>query len=137
MTKQIFGSKNIGCAENIRKKLSKSTNLKIKMSVSGFSFWLHGWNRAYTLENVDTSVSETGFRYILKPYTLYFFIGIIGLCIEKRNGVWGMRRECDDEPILAKVITHNKHATDMDPDSPFGTYVFLDDNETTAYFREN
>lgn len=100
------------------------------MSVSGFSFWMHGWNRSCVLEHVDTSISESGFRYVIEPYTLYLVFNILGLYIEKSNGVWGMRRENDVRPFLTKI-----HDDTSDPNSPFGVYVSFRMNQT-VYFTQ-
>lgn len=98
------------------------------MIVSNFPFWLQGWNSSdYVPEHVDESVSETRVRYVLKPYTLYFIFDIVGLYIEMRNGIWGMRRACDDRPFITKV-------PDNDDTCPFG--IYMSPRHDAVYFRE-
>jgi hypothetical protein len=59
--------------------------------VSGMSFDLQGWNGKY--------VREQDGSYVMKPYTLYGFISIIGTHIYFRNGKWNFQRDCDISPL--------------------------------------
>jgi hypothetical protein len=64
-----------------------------QIRVKGLPFMLQGWNAVYTKINEESDGCPV---YHLEPYTLYWTIPIIGVRILRKNGIWRMKRDCDN-----------------------------------------
>lgn len=66
------------------------------IKVSGLPFMLQGWNCVF-YKSEDVCNGKPVYR--LDPYTLYWFIDIIGVSIKYSGGKWQFIRYCDDWPM--------------------------------------
>ena len=71
------------------------------IKVQGLPFVLQGWNTTFYK---TTEVSEDAPVYRLNSYVLYWVFIVDAARIEKINGMWILRRECDapDDAFLRK-----------------------------------
>lgn len=68
-----------------------------RIKVTNLPFMFQGWNKIY----VKIGNDEEGFPiYHLKPYTLYFFIEILGVKLFRKNGIWVIQRDIDSYPTV-------------------------------------
>ena len=68
------------------------------VKLSGLKFMWQGWNTTYYK---TSEVSDGCPVYRLDPYTLYWFIDIIGAKLYRKDGVWVFQRDFDFGPFKA------------------------------------
>ena len=85
-----------------------------ELIVKGFPLYERGWNGLYTKTD---EYSDDCPIYKLPSYKFFGKIEIIGLYLYKKNGMWIMRRECDQYPMKSY------HKYGKMQDTPYGYWT--------------
>ncbi len=84
------------------------------IQVSGFTFFMHGWNRKYYKSSRESDGCPV---YLLDPYMLYWVIPIIGMMVYRENGIWRLKM------IEDCLAPYRKKSEDIPQSDPFGEYT--------------
>jgi len=85
-----------------------------KIKVSGFPFFLMGWNNIYKKLKIDDNGNPV---YILEEYVLFSLVSIIGVSILKEGDKWILIRK----DYYTYTTIYKK---DEDQSDPFGNWTY-------------
>jgi hypothetical protein len=104
---------------------STQTTFPDKIRMRGLPPCFQGWNTVFTkAKDLDANGDPI---YVLEDYTYLWFFPIIGCTIQKEDGRWVMRRDCD---FWWKICKKNG----LDQMSPFGDWSMGSVTANTKYF---